>query len=338
MHAMSKNDQVLNLDKLPIPLSSYNFFSTNNADDINMALSDNFHDGYAKIFQEKKFKMVYNYVKLGDLSLNAAATSSGFNIHANNDMRSFALIYVTHGKLEVRARNRMSFCIPNKFATVLDFEHPSVISVQPFYNNVTLRFTRAAIEQTLEKLVGVAVRNPLRFVDQIDLSRRGPQRLIAIVNQVITLFEQDTALPREPLLVGQYEQLLLTALLTCLDHNAQDLLRAPSTPAPPKIVKLVEAFIEANADKPLNLGDLSALTGMSARSIQLAFQKHRGYSPSRFLRGCRLARARDMLRRAAPGTSLLSIALASGFASQSLFCRLYRQRFGETPSETAAKS
>jgi len=48
--------------------------------------------------------------------------------------------------------------------------------------------------------------------------------------------------------------------------------------------------------------------------------------------------AREMLRRATPGATVLSVALACGFASQSFFGRLYRERFGEKPSETAAKS
>lgn len=334
----SENDSFLNIDDIHIPLSGYRYLRTRSPDKVNAALATNFHHGVVEVYKKNKFKIAYNHISVGDVSFNAAAASSGFHIQADSDARSFVLIATTHGQVTVRTQDATTVCVPEKFASLLDFQQPCVIAVQPYYNSMTVRFTRPAIEQALEKRTGNTLRRPLRFANQIDLSQPGPRRLLAIIDQVVAFFEQDPALANERLLVGQYEQLLLTALLACLDHNGRELLSAPPTPAPPKVIALVEGFLEANADKPLNLGDLTALTGMSARSVQLAFQRHRGYSPSRFLRECRLARAREMLRRAAPGASVLSVSLACGFASQSFFCRLYRERFGETPSETAAKS
>ncbi|UJX42162.1 AraC family transcriptional regulator [Desulfovibrio sp. JY] len=334
---MPDGNNILNVDSIYIPLSPYRYLETKSPDAVNDALSQNFRNGSIDIFNKKKFKMIYNHLKVGDVSLNAAAASAGFHIQAAIDIKSFVLIFVTHGRLEARTKGKISRCIPDKLASCLDFEQPATIAVEPFYNNMTVRFARAAVERMLEKFTGKPLRRALRFADQIDLSQPGPKRLLAIINQVAALFEHDTALAREPLLVGQYEQLLLTALLTCLEHNARGALLAPPPPAPPKVIALVENFLEAHADKALNLGDLADLTNMSARSIQLAFKKHRGYTPSQFLRECRLSRARDLLRRATPGTSVLSVSLACGFASQSLFSRVYRERFGEKPSETMAR-
>jgi len=178
------------------------------------------------------------------------------------------------------------------------------------------------------------LRLPLDFAPAVDFTQAGPRRLLAMLDNVIAAFEQETSLAQEPLLVAQYEALLLTGLLACLPHNHVSQLAKTPAPAPHKIVGLVEAYIEANADRPLRLRDLADVTGVGVRSIQLAFQKHRGYSPSRFLRECRLARARQALRQANPETTILSVALLCGFASQSLFCRLYRERYGEKPSET----
>ncbi|WP_428561349.1 MAG: AraC family transcriptional regulator [Solidesulfovibrio sp. DCME] len=334
---MADTNTTLDLTGLSVPLQAFPYLRTNEPEAINSALAANFHNGSIDILRKKSFEIVYNHCNLGAVSFNAAATNAACAFHGDSDPRSFALIIVSHGAVDIRTNGATLACRPRKAASLLDFEHRSVISVHPYYNNLTLRFTRPAIEEALAKLSGQAPRGPLRFENQLDLTRPGPRRLLAIVDQVIALFEQDPGLTQEPLLVAKYEQLVLTALLTCLDHNASALLRTPPPPAPPKVVLAAEAYIEANADKPLRLADLAALTGLSVRSIQLAFRKHRGYSPSRFLRECRLARAREMLRRAEPGTSLLAVSLACGFASQSLFCRLYRERFGEKPSETLAK-
>ena len=281
MYAMLTNDASLNLDNIYIPLSKYRHLETNHASEIDDVLSDNFHNGNVDIFHRNKFRIRYNYLDLGNISFNAAATSSGYSINAAHDMQSLVFIYLTHGHLEAKISTSVFHCIPKKLAILLDFEQPSVISIQPFYNNMTVRFTRAILERTLEAFIGRPLREPLRFTNRIDLSQPGPRRLLAVIKQVTDIFDQDAQLAEAPLLIGQYEQLLSTALLTCLEHDARHLLQAPSKPAPPKVVTLVESYIEANADKPLNLGDLSALTAMSARSIQLAFQKHRGYSPDR---------------------------------------------------------
>lgn len=335
---MTQAEVPLDLSRLHIPLAGYPFLDTGRRDSLNSALIEHFHNGVADIHQRKTFRIIYNYLDIGEISFHAAATSSGYAIRADHDPDSFAFVYLSLGRLDVRAKRKTLTCLPGKVAALLDFEQPSRISIQPHYNNVTMRFTRAAIERSLEKALGRTLPHPLRFADRIDLTQPGPKRLLAVVDQVIAMFEQDTSLPQAPLLVAQYEQLVLAAILSCLEHNAHGLLQTPAPPAPPKVVQLCEAFLEANADKPLRLGDLAELTRMSVRSVQLAFRKHRGYSPSRFLQECRLARARDMLRRTPPGTSLLAVSQACGFASQSLFCRLYRQRFGETPSQTMTKA
>jgi len=49
---------------------------------------------------------------------------------------------------------------------------------------------------------------------------------------------------------------------------------------------------------------------------------------------CRLAKSRQMLKIALPGTTVLSVAHACGFASQGYFSKLYREKFGEKPSDT----
>ncbi len=85
---------------------------------------------------------------------------------------------------------------------------------------------------------------------------------------------------------------------------------------------------------------LSAATGSSPRSIQLAFAEHIRMTPLSYFRVIRLHRARNALLTGAGGRSATigDIAAAHGFWNWSRFTQLYRRQFGEAPSETRARA
>lgn len=85
---------------------------------------------------------------------------------------------------------------------------------------------------------------------------------------------------------------------------------------------------------------LSAVTGNSPRSIQLAFADHLQVPPRHYFRTVKLHRVRNALLND-PGdrsVTIGDIAAAHGFWNWSRFTQLYRQQFGETPSETRARA
>ena len=85
---------------------------------------------------------------------------------------------------------------------------------------------------------------------------------------------------------------------------------------------------------------LSAATGSSPRSIQLAFAERIRMTPRGYFRAIRLHRARNALLTGAGGRSATigDIAAAHGFWNWSRFTQLYRRQFGEAPSETRARA
>ena len=85
---------------------------------------------------------------------------------------------------------------------------------------------------------------------------------------------------------------------------------------------------------------LTAATGASPRSIQLAFAERIQTTPLRYFRVIRLHRARKALLAGAGErwATIGDIAAAHGFCNWSLFTQLYRRQFGEAPSETRARA
>jgi AraC-like DNA-binding protein len=111
--------------------------------------------------------------------------------------------------------------------------------------------------------------------------------------------------------------------------------RANTTPQF-RIFRDVEAALSEYIAQPVYSGDLAAQIGVSVRTMDDAVQRYRGMSLHRYLRLRRLWLVRKQLLA---GThSVKACALAFGFWHLSDFSRGYRAQFGESPSETVARS
>jgi transcriptional regulator GlxA family with amidase domain len=84
----------------------------------------------------------------------------------------------------------------------------------------------------------------------------------------------------------------------------------------------------------ITLSDITAASGIPGRTLHQHFKSHRGVSPMRYLQDARFARVREELLRAETGENVTQIALKWGFRHLGRFAVSYRDRFGETPSQT----
>ncbi|WP_243439807.1 AraC family transcriptional regulator [Fundidesulfovibrio soli] len=319
-------------------MNAFPVFDTRVGQDFVDAVRRNFHHGDMDIDGGAPFRATYNAIDLGRVSLHGASVSTGFRISSGSNSGSFVLILMCSGEMDIRSGRAAVRCRPGGPLALLDFSRPTTVQQTSGFVNYTLRFTRQGLEDALAALCGRPAGAPLVFAPPADCGQPKPQRLARIAWQVAEAFGCDPGLGESALLTTRYEELLLSAMLTCLEHNHSSLIASEPRAAEPRAVKLAEAYIQANCHKPVRMTDLAAVTGTGCRSLQLAFKKSRGYSPTRFMQECRLAKAREQLAQAGPGVSVLSVATACGFASQSFFARLYRQRFGEKPSETLRRA
>ncbi|TCT01653.1 AraC family transcriptional regulator [Aquabacter spiritensis] len=97
-------------------------------------------------------------------------------------------------------------------------------------------------------------------------------------------------------------------------------------------------YVMANLSRRITLTDLELVSGLSARSLQYAFQRQFGCSPVTWIRNERLNAARDLLSAPGAETNVTTAALTFGFSNLGSFSRLYREKFGEYPAATRAAS
>ncbi len=104
-----------------------------------------------------------------------------------------------------------------------------------------------------------------------------------------------------------------------------------------RLARQVRSYLEANLDRVVSLAELCRFTGTTARTIQYAFGDYYGVSPQAYHRARRLSAVRRSLKQRWPGeTTVTDAAFDHGFWHLGRFSQAYKERFGETPSETLA--
>lgn len=99
-----------------------------------------------------------------------------------------------------------------------------------------------------------------------------------------------------------------------------------------RYVREAEDYMRHHCHLPIGVTEVAEHVGVSVRSLQYAFQRHRGRTPIQALIGYRLAAAReDIIHRA--DTPVAEIAVGWGFLHMGRFASLFRRSFGETPRD-----
>jgi AraC-like DNA-binding protein len=101
------------------------------------------------------------------------------------------------------------------------------------------------------------------------------------------------------------------------------------------VINRFRAVIEAQADQPLKMPEISRKIGVSSRTLRAACQEQLGVSPYQYVMLRRMRAVRRALQEADPHiTHVTDIATEYGFWELGRFAVTYRHVFGETPSAT----
>lgn len=297
--------------------------------------NDTWHCLAPEICCENKPNFECRHIKINEMTLVSTLNATELRLRYRPESGMFLFCMPLLGRLRSKEHGEEYVCDAEQHCALLCGPEQSTLAIDAGSNTLLLMGSLGKVIGALAQRSGCDSLPRLTFHNPMSRAETGPAFFCSILDHIIDVFSRNPRVAASPVLTAQYEEMLLTAMLTCLPHSCSRLLE--SLPAPqsvPRVVRLAEEYIKANAEKPLRLRDLARETGMSVRSIQASFKRYRGYTPTEFLRRCRLRRARRMLLHPGPETTILSVAFACGFASQSNFCKCYRREFGERAMET----
>jgi transcriptional regulator GlxA family with amidase domain len=106
-----------------------------------------------------------------------------------------------------------------------------------------------------------------------------------------------------------------------------------------RIVARFEEVARANIGTYLRIADLCRAIGVTPRTLERAVRAVHANTPVEFLHALRLTEARQTLLSTCAGAgSVTEVAMRFGFRELGRFAGKYRERFGESPSETLRRS
>jgi transcriptional regulator GlxA family with amidase domain len=100
-----------------------------------------------------------------------------------------------------------------------------------------------------------------------------------------------------------------------------------------RVVEVVSEFLRNHAAEGVRIAEASRAVGVSERTLRNAFHHEHGISPKQFDLRERLRAARRALCEGSTRT-VTEIATEFGFFELGRFSRIYRDAFGELPSQT----
>ncbi len=196
-----------------------------------------------------------------------------------------------------------------------------------------VRLERQAVEAALSRMLGRRLHDPLRFAPLFELSSPESIRWSIAVQLLSTESMLEQSLLASPFGRQSIEDLLVSSLLLLQPSNHSGSLRQQATSG---LMREAASYIERHLAEPFSLATLAHAVHVSPRQLQQSFRERLGTTPTAYVRDQRLQRVRADLADADPrrGVTVAAVAQKWGFAHAGRFAIQYRERFGETPSQT----
>ncbi|MGO2110014.1 MAG: AraC family transcriptional regulator [Pseudoclavibacter sp.] len=211
----------------------------------------------------------------------------------------------------------------------------TVVDWAPGAEQLIIRFSRSKLERFASDLTGVHVDAPIEFSFEFGTDRGRADSALASAEFLAHELDRADGIADNPILVEQLESFVMSNVLYSIPNSLSERLHEPAKPAGRGRLDAVIEYMHDHAELPLAPADLARIGHMSIRSLHATFQREFGTSPIAYLRRIRLDRVRDEFMSGHPSeVRVAEVAYRWGFSHPSRFASMYREAFGELPSET----
>jgi AraC-like DNA-binding protein len=238
-------------------------------------------------------------------------------------------------RLNTRAPRPDAYClslIERSASQVLGGELETRFAASDGNVRFNLWISATLIREKLELLLNGQEVNSLAFQQLIDQTRGAGATIRRLLGFLLVELAHSDSLLTNEIVARSLEDTLALCLLLGLTHNYSQPLREQGVAAAPGIVRRAEEFMGANVSAPLTISEIAHAAECSVRTLQMAFRRLRGTTPTRALQRIRLETARAQMLRAGRAQSVARIAAAYDFSNPSRFAQLFRRTYGTYPS------
>ena len=295
-------------------------------------------NAYDPLTEAKSFRSKSATLELPNAKLVATAISPTYVDRNSSGALTFMLPYAgdANAYTEV-AEQRINWGI-GQGGVFLPETSERVVGSGGFRSQIMWQLNRDMLEQTAKTMLGST--GPVDL--QLDQARSLPRAVSGVTTDaafqallpLIQLHRHQpgtlASLGVEDLIYRQSVMLLRPDLFREAPANLQT---AANRARSQQLLAPLCEYLLAHLSEQLSLTDMERISGLSARSLQLAFNSQFGCAPTAWLKEQRLLRVRQSLQ-SNTDAPVEALALASGFQTMPAFFLAYKKRFGETPGQT----
>ena len=200
---------------------------------------------------------------------------------------------------------------------------------------ICIKIPEEHMQMQLEALLNRPVRSRITFARNMNFDTRPSKEWFGLVRILAREAGRTDGVLAHRLAVENLQHLLVQGLLLNHPHNYAEELAEGGRCAGPAVVNRAVDMMHAHPEAPWDTAGLACAAGVSARALQKAFQRSGHPPPMTYLRQLRLDKARaELAGRHHGAAAVTKVAGRWGFVHLGRFAEQYRQRFGESPSET----
>ncbi len=277
------------------------------------------------------FHAVHNVLEEPGYSVNFVSYGSAVEIDPGELSRFFLLQLPLKGEALVRCGDKETNAAAGRYATLLSPTLSTRMRWTEGCEKMIVLLKRDAMESYFETLTHEKTET-IEFDPTIDLTSSLGQGIAQHATLMSNAAKSAGGLPET------YRVLLrdglANLLFSGLSHNKSRVLQRSVQDSGPVPVKRAEDYIQMNADRPIAAGDIAEAAGVPLRTLQDSYKKARGQTLMEALQDARLVRLRQTLLKPSADISVADAVFSCGLGHLGRAAFAYRERFGETPSQT----
>ncbi|MFT3922332.1 MAG: AraC family transcriptional regulator [Myxococcales bacterium] len=292
---------------------------------------------FEEIRGQASFSWRLHCLPLGPLMLIATENSADLRAACAGTSDTYLLsIPLSEPSAQLNIGGRSMPVVRRKSGVLCAPWQDSEVLSEPNFQVLQLIVPRQYLIDAMRTLTGLTSRE-ITFATGFKLDAPQAAPLLRLLSFIMAEAEHD---PPEFDAPGERDRLaetLVFRLLLSQPHSQSALFSRAARSAEPRHVRRAADYIDANFERAVTMAELTSLTGVTARALQLGFRKYRGCSPLDFVRARRLERARVLLVMDDAVQTVSEVARLAGIEHLGRFSVRYRQRFGEGPMHTLAR-
>jgi AraC-like DNA-binding protein len=280
------------------------------------------------------FHAVHRSARQRGYSMNFVSYGAEVEIDPG-ELKGFFLLQIPlAGSASVRCGTETALVSPGRVASLLSPTLPTRMRWSDGCDKLIVLVEREAMQRQCEELAGRPI-DAVEFSTAVDTTSAAGRLLMGHVRLMLEAVELQPAAPGDYL--RRLGESLASLLLTSLAHSQRATLETPVPPAGSAAVQRAEEFVRANIERAFAVADIAAAAGTSLRSLQEGVRRERKTTLTQMIETIRMERFRVALADAGNRASVTEIAGMVGLGHLGRAAAAYRQRYGETPSETLRK-